>query len=95
MRHLADPQAGKRYCPEKYHGRASKERELLHVLTEAAYTGRPDFDLLERVLRAVFEPGTIRIRRAIGHPAAPVTTEAMISIMKAWLAASPRIPPGV
>ena len=62
-------------------------RELLDVLTEAAYTGRPDFDRLERAVSAVFEPGTTHIRRAIGHPAAPVTTEAMISITKARLAA--------
>jgi hypothetical protein len=108
MRHLGDPQAGKRYAQDA--GRASKERartvaraivgqldnrqatprarrELLHVLTEAAYTGRPDFDLLERVVSAVFEPGTTRIRRAIGHPAAPITTDAIIRITKARLAA--------
>ena len=36
---------------------------------------------------AVFEPGAARIRQAIGHPAAPVTTEAMISITKARLTA--------
>jgi hypothetical protein len=40
-------------------------RELLDVLTEAAYTGRPDFQLLERAVSAVFDAGTKQIRR--GH----------------------------
>ena len=62
-------------------------RELLEVLTEAAYTGRPDFPLLERAVSAVFDAGTTQIRRAIGHPAAPVTTEALIGVIKARLAA--------
>lgn len=62
-------------------------RELLEVLTEAAYTGRPDFDLLERAVSAVFDVGTTQIRRAIGHPAAPVTTEALLGVIRARLAA--------
>ena len=40
-----------------------------------------------RAVRAVFEPGTTRIRRAIGHPAAPLITDSMISVMKARLTA--------
>jgi hypothetical protein len=62
-------------------------RELLEVLTEAAYTGRPDFPLLEHAISAVFDAGITHIRRAIGHPAAPVTTEALIGVIKARLAA--------
>jgi hypothetical protein len=62
-------------------------RELLKVLSEAAYTGQPDFPLLERTVSAVFDAGTTQIRRAIGHPAAPVTTEALIGVIKARLAA--------
>jgi hypothetical protein len=62
-------------------------RELLDAVTEAAYTGRPDFDRLERAISAVFEPGSTHIRRAIGHPWAPITTEAVITITKARLAA--------
>jgi hypothetical protein len=62
-------------------------RELLDAVTEAAYTGRPDFERLERAISAVFEPGSTHIRRAIGHPWAPITTEAMITITKARLAA--------
>jgi hypothetical protein len=60
---------------------------LLEVLTEAAYTGRPDFPVLERAVSAVFDAGTTQIRRAIGHPAAPVTTESLIGVIKARLAA--------
>jgi hypothetical protein len=69
--------------------RATKQarRELLDALTEAAYTGRPDFSRLEQAISAVFEPGTVHIRRTIGHPWAPVTTEAVIGIAQARLAA--------
>jgi hypothetical protein len=62
-------------------------RELLSVLTEIAWTGRPDFARLERALTAVFDAGATRIRRATGHPAAPVTTEAMITAVRARLEA--------
>jgi hypothetical protein len=69
--------------------RATKQarRELLDALTEAAYTARPDFPRLEQAVSAVFEPGSVHIRRAIGHPWAPVTAEAVIGIAKARLAA--------
>ncbi len=62
-------------------------RELLAAVTEAAWTGRPDFQRLERAIRAVFEPGHAHIRRAIGHPSAPFTTEAMIGVTRARLEA--------
>jgi hypothetical protein len=65
-------------------------RELLEMLTEGAYTGRPDFPLLEHAASAVFDAGATQIRRAIGHPPAPVTTEALIGVIRARLARSPR-----
>jgi hypothetical protein len=66
---------------------SAARQELLDALTKAAYTGQPDFDVLERAISAVFDAGTMRIRRAIGHPSAPVTTEAMIRVFRARLAA--------
>ena len=60
---------------------------LLSVLTEAAYTGRLDFEQLERAVSDVFEAGHTHLRRATGHPAAPITTEAFIITTKAWLTA--------
>ena len=62
-------------------------RDLVDVLTDVSYTGRPDFERMEQAVRAVFEPGSTTVRRAIGHPAAPVMTESMIGITKARLAA--------
>jgi len=62
-------------------------RELLDVLTETAWTGRPDFGMLERAITAVFDAGSTQIRRVIGHPVAPVTTEAMVTSVRARLAA--------
>jgi len=38
-------------------------RKLLDALTEAAWTGRPDFDVLERAVTAVFDAGTTHVRR--------------------------------
>lgn len=62
-------------------------RELLDVVTDAAWTGRPDFDVLERAVAAVFDAGATRIRRAVGHPSAPVTTEALLTSIRARLTA--------
>ena len=62
-------------------------RELLDALAEAAYTGRPDFERLERAVSAVFDAGATLVRRAIGHPSAPVTTEALVASVRARLAA--------
>jgi hypothetical protein len=62
-------------------------RELLDALTEAAWTGRPDFDVLERAVTAVFDAGTTHVRRVVGHPAAPVTTESLMISIRARLAA--------
>jgi hypothetical protein len=62
-------------------------RDLLDAVTDAAWTGKPDLDVLERAVTAVFDAGTTRIRRAIGHPSAPVTTDAMIGVIRARLEA--------
>jgi hypothetical protein len=63
-------------------------RELLDVLTWANYTGQPDFEQVERAIRAVFEPDYSKhIRKAIGHPSAPFMTDSMIGVMKARLTA--------
>jgi hypothetical protein len=43
---------------------------------------------MERAVRAVFEPDYHKqIRRAIGHPVAPLMTDSMIRVMKARLTA--------
>jgi hypothetical protein len=66
---------------------AAARRELLDVVSQANWTGRADFDRLEQAIRAVFEPEYKTVARAIGHISAPVTTEAMIAVMKARLTA--------
>jgi hypothetical protein len=63
-------------------------RELLDVLTDAGWTGRPDFPRMKRAIRAAFEPGTNHVRRAIGHPAAPFMADSMIGVMKARITAA-------
>jgi len=66
---------------------AQARRHLLNVVTDAAYTGRPDFEQLEDAIRAVFDAGYKHLRRAIGHPAAPVTADAFIDGTRARLKA--------
>ena len=63
-------------------------RELIDVLTEAGWTGRPDFPRMERAIRAVFEPGYGHVRKDAGHPSAPMMTDSMIEVMKARLIAA-------
>jgi hypothetical protein len=62
-------------------------RDLLDALTEAAYTGQPDFKRLESAVSAVFDAGATQVRRAIGHPSAPVTTQALVTSVRARLTA--------
>jgi hypothetical protein len=62
--------------------------ELLDVLTEAFWTARPDFTRLERAARAVFEPGSTHIRRAIGHPAAPLMTDSLVNALESRVTAA-------
>ena len=70
---------------------AAARRELLDTLAETAYTGRADFERLGRAVRDVFEPDARRIRRAVGHPAAPMMAESMIDLVKARLTAVTRL----
>ncbi len=70
---------------------AVARRMLLDTWSEMAYTGRADLDRLERAVRDVFEPDARRIRKAVGHPAAPMLAESMIELMKARLTAVGRL----
>ena len=66
-------------------------RELLDAFSEIAYTGRADYQRLEAAVREVFEPGAGKIRRAVGHPAAPMMAQTMIDVVRARLAAVARL----
>ncbi len=59
-------------------------QELLDSMATVAYTGQLDRDL-ERKVRRVFEPGADKIRRAIGHPAAPLTSDSIVAVIQARL----------
>ena len=69
-------------------------RDLLDVLTETGYTGRADFGEVENALRRVFEPGSQTIRKAAGHPEAPVMTDSFIAVLRARLAGAARLEAG-
>ena len=79
MTWLGDPRANKKRASETArailgrldspHATPQARREFVDVLTDASYIGRPDFVRMEAAIRAIFEPGSTRIRRAIGHPA--------------------------
>ncbi|HUY50976.1 MAG TPA: hypothetical protein VMV92_35605 [Streptosporangiaceae bacterium] len=62
-------------------------RALLKILTDVGHTGQLDADRLEAAVFDVFEPGNLKIRRAVGHPAAPLMVESVIEVMKARLTA--------
>jgi hypothetical protein len=70
-------------------------RELLRVVADVAYTGRADFDVLEHAVRDVFEPESIRVKRALGHPAAPITADSVIDLIRARLAAVDQLNAGM
>lgn len=70
---------------------AAARRELIETVSESAYTAKFDFERLEKAVRAVFEPGSDQIRRAVGHPAAPMTADSMIETVKARVAAAQRL----
>jgi hypothetical protein len=63
-------------------------RELRNVLTEISYTGRLDEARLERAAFDVFEPQVSQIRRALGHPAAPLMVDSVIGAIKARVTAA-------
>jgi hypothetical protein len=64
---------------------------LRRVLSEIAYTGDANFEQLEAAVRAVFEPGSGRLRRAVGHPAAPLTADGIVDLIRARLHAARRL----
>ena len=63
-------------------------RELVKVVAEIAYSMHADYDQLDVAVRAVFEPDHRQIRRAVGHPAAPITTDAVTRLIRARLQAA-------
>jgi hypothetical protein len=69
-------------------------RHLRKVLTDIGYTGQLDADQLERAVFDVFEPDSRQIRRAVGHPAAPLMVDSVIGVTKARLAAVQRLQDG-
>lgn len=101
---LGDPRVSKRRARETARevlrqldnpaATAAAREELLETLSWIAYTGRADFERLEQSVRAVFEPGAHQIQRAVGHPAAPVTAESMIELIKARLNTVDRLKAG-
>lgn len=66
-------------------------RDLLNALTETGYTGRANFEQLENALRRVFEPGSKTIRKAVGHPEAPLMTDSFIAALRARLVGAARL----
>ena len=72
----------------------SARRELRKAITDIAYTKQLDADRLERAVFDVFDPGTGRIRRAIGHPAAPLIADSVIEVTKARFTAVTQLTAG-
>jgi hypothetical protein len=70
---------------------ADDRRRLLDVVTEINYTGRADLPDLRRAVRAVFEPGSDEVIRAVGHPAAPLTVDVVMGVVAARLAIVARL----
>ena len=66
---------------------SAARRELREALADLAYTGRADFGRLERAITEVFEAGFGTLRRAVGHPAAPVMADSVIVMLRARLRA--------
>jgi hypothetical protein len=58
-------------------------RELRRVATDIGYTGEVDLDQLERAAFDVFEPNISQLRRAVGHPEAPLTVDSLVEATKA------------
>jgi hypothetical protein len=69
-------------------------RDLLNALTETGYTGKADFEQLEAALRRVFEPGGGTIRKAVGHPEAPLMTDSFVDMLRARLTGAARLKAG-
>lgn len=67
---------------------AEARRELRDLLSDIAYTGRYERTTLIAAVRAVYEPDSDKVARAIGHPVAPITTEAVVGLIEARLEAA-------
>jgi len=80
---------------EQPHATPAARRELLRVVTEAAYTAQINYAELTQAVRNVFEPGSGRIPRAIGHPAAPMMAESMITVLRARMTAVDHLKAGL
>jgi hypothetical protein len=63
-------------------------RELVDTLTAMANTAHLDPERLDHVVRQVFEPGYGEIHRAVGHPAAPLTADAIVGLVTARVTAA-------
>lgn len=84
----ASRQAAKQLLGQLDHPDATTtaRRELREVLTDIAYTGRNDPVRLEAAIRRVFEPGFTNLKRAVGHPTAPLTADVVTDLIGARLA---------
>lgn len=61
-------------------------RALVGLLADIAYRGRLDDEAaLRQAVRDVFEPGDGLIKKSIGHPSAPLSTDAVVEIIGANL----------
>ena len=101
---LGDPRLSKRQARQtareilrQFDDRAATpaaRRDLLAALTETGYTGKADFEQLESALRHVFEPGSETIRKAVGHPEAPMMTDSFVTVLRARLGGAARLETG-
>lgn len=66
---------------------SAARRRLVDELADVAYTGNADVDVLTEAVCDVFEPGRRSIVRAVGHPTAPLTADAMLDLIRARLMA--------
>jgi hypothetical protein len=58
-------------------------RELRNAATDFGRTGEVDLDRLERAAFDVFEPHVSQVRRAVGHPDAPMTVDSLVGVTTA------------
>jgi hypothetical protein len=65
--------------------------ELVEVLTRGAYEGHLDGERLSHAVREVFEPGYGQVRRAVGPAAAPITSDTLLTLIRARLVATERL----
>lgn len=76
---------------------AKARRTLTNILSDLAYRGELDDEAaLRQAIREVFEPEYQGIAKTVGHPDAPLSTDAMVDIIRAnlagaWLVTSQRL----